>query len=333
MSRVDEERDAARVAARLVEQRRLEENKKKEKAQADSAFSRLVGGQKEEASARTRQQQAKESTAKSAIASMLEEAHSASADAAKESQHQGLLKQSEAATKGRMQKQGADTRAQANGRAAVALGEGQKSEADQSVAHTHQGRQSDASGAAARSSGRRADNATTSERLEERKEAGEASAGRAGAASKGKGDLKADSEGGGSQGQGGGSKDEKGGAGSAGMRFNPALMAPVPVAQPKAASGSERLRKIANELAQKIVDRVRVGTNAAGRVEFQIDLKSDVLSGLSVKVSSHQGKIKAVFSGNDKDVLKVIEEHKEALKSALQARGLTLEELKIEAKA
>lgn len=90
------------------------------------------------------------------------------------------------------------------------------------------------------------------------------------------------------------------------MRFNPALMAPAPIAKQREASGSDRLRKVANELAQKIVERVRVGTNSAGKVEFQVDLRGDVLAGLSVKVSAHNGKISAV-SGSDRDVLKMIE--------------------------
>lgn len=107
-------------------------------------------------------------------------------------------------------------------------------------------------------------------------------------------------------------------------------MAPVPVAQAKEASGSERLRKVANELAQKIVERVRLGTNAAGKMEFQIDLKSNVLSGLSVRVSAKNGKISAVFQGSDKDVLKMIEEQGDALKTALGLRGLSLEDFKIE---
>jgi hypothetical protein len=115
-----------------------------------------------------------------------------------------------------------------------------------------------------------------------------------------------------------------------GFRFNPALQAPVPVAKTKEASGSERLRKVANELAQKIVEKVRIGTNAAGKTEFQIDLKGDVLAGLSVKVSAKNGKISAVFSGSNKDILKMIEEQGEALKAALGARGLTLEDFKTE---
>jgi hypothetical protein len=154
-------------------------------------------------------------------------------------------------------------------------------------------------------------------------------AGRAGQ----KGALKTDADAGG--GQGGGSKDGKqggeAGAAAAGFRFNPALMAPVPVAQPKA--NTDRLRAIANEIAQKIVEKVRVGTNGAGQAEFQIDLRSNVLSGLSIKLSAKNGKIQAVFSGRDRDVLKMIEEQSEGLKTALQSRGLKLEELRFEARA
>jgi hypothetical protein len=110
-------------------------------------------------------------------------------------------------------------------------------------------------------------------------------------------------------------------------------MAPVPVAKKNETAGSDRLRRIATEIAQKIVEKVRVGTNALGNAEFQIDLRSNVLSGLSVKVSAKHGRISAVFSGSDRDVLKMLQEQEEALKGALSSRGLTLEQFKVEAKA
>lgn len=117
------------------------------------------------------------------------------------------------------------------------------------------------------------------------------------------------------------------------FRLNPALLAPVPVAQPKETSASERLRALANEIAQKIVERVRIGTNAAGAAEFQIELKSTVLSGLSIKISGGKGRIKALFQGRDREVLKMLQEQSEGLEAALKSRGLVLEELKIEARA
>ncbi|TQF10763.1 flagellar hook-length control protein FliK [Myxococcus llanfairpwllgwyngyllgogerychwyrndrobwllllantysiliogogogochensis] len=147
--------------------------------------------------------------------------------------------------------------------------------------------------------------------------------------------IRADADAGGGKGSGGGGKDKKEGGGAEmapGFRFNPALMAPVPVAKPKDTAGSERLRAMASEIAQKIVDRVRVGTNAAGLAEFQIDLRGDVLSGLSIKVSARNGKISATFSGTNRDVLKMLEEHSEGLRTALGGRGLKLETVRFEAK-
>ncbi|MBM4381683.1 MAG: flagellar hook-length control protein FliK, partial [Deltaproteobacteria bacterium] len=147
----------------------------------------------------------------------------------------------------------------------------------------------------------------------------------------GEGELRADADKGGG---GGGQKnnDSKDGAGAApaGFRFNPALMAPVPVAQKRDLAGSDRLRRIANEIAQKIVERVRVGTNRAGASEFQIDLRQDVLSGLSIKVSSRHGRISMVFAGRDGDTLKQLEAQADGLKEALSQRGLQLEQMKFE---
>jgi len=108
------------------------------------------------------------------------------------------------------------------------------------------------------------------------------------------------------------------------------LMEPAPIVRPKSTGDSERLRRIASEIAQKIVERVRVGTNKAGNAEFQIDLRSDVLSGLSLRVSASAGKIDVVFSGSDRNSLKTVEEQSEALRTALDVRGLTLSNIKFE---
>jgi flagellar hook-length control protein FliK len=117
---------------------------------------------------------------------------------------------------------------------------------------------------------------------------------------------------------------------SSAFRFNPALMAPVPVATPKDSKSSERARAIATEIAQKIVERVRVGTDRSGRAEFQIDLRGDVLSGLSIRISAGNGKIQASFSASDRAVAKLLRKNADELKQALCKRGLTLEELRIE---
>jgi len=175
------------------------------------------------------------------------------------------------------------------------------------------------------------------QRLEERKESQDNdAAAHLGARTKAREDSRAGAGGGGASGGGSrdGGKDGEQGAGAAqqGFKLNPALMAPVAVAQPRTGVMSEKLRALANEIAQKIVQSARVGTNRAGEAEFQIDLKSSVLSGLQIKVSSKHGKITAVFSGKDPEVLKMIKQNADGLRSALQGRGLTLAELKIEEK-
>ncbi len=326
MSRVEDDREAARVAARLAEQKRADEAQKTKKANENHAFSKLVVKAKAET-----QQAQEQSAAKSAIAQLLEEAETGKAELEHLGERLGEGEQQQSAFRSKLgQKVVGDRVKQSSRNEGEAVSQGRVSD-EQSNAALGQSRSADGSSAARSSEGRRGDSKVSGEALDERKEASDAAAlGRAGKS--GKGELKADADKSGGQGGGSGGKDQKGGAASPNFRFNPALMAPVPVAKAKETSGSERLRKVANELAQKIVERVRVGTNAMGRMEFQVDLRNDVLSGLTVKVSAHNGKIKAVFSGRDRDVLKLIEEQGEALKGALSARGLTLEEFKTEAR-
>lgn len=329
MSRVEDDREAARLAAKLAEARRNEEVQKNKKAQENSAFSKLVGKQKEQAHV------AQESNlARSAIAEMLESAEAGQlSESAQQQAAQGQRGQ-ESQFKSRLGSKAFEQKGRAAGKEEGARSEQGRVSDNQGQAQASSARSSDSASSARASEGRSSDSKVSSEHLEERKDANDSSAlGRAaGASGKGKGELKTDADKGGG-GQQGGGKDQKDGAGvNPGFRFNPALMAPVPVAAKKEATGSERLRKVANELAQKIVERVRIGTNAAGKVEFQVDLRSDVLAGLSVKVSANNGKISAVFQGSDKDVLKMLEEHEDALKEALSARGLKLEDFKIEAR-
>jgi hypothetical protein len=112
--------------------------------------------------------------------------------------------------------------------------------------------------------------------------------------------------------------------------MNPALVAPSPLATPKDMAGSARLRALANEIAQRIVERIRVGVNARGESEFQIDLRSNVLQGLSIKISGAKGRIRAVFSGKDREVLQLLQRQSDGLRSALEGRGLKVEELRVE---
>ncbi|MFZ5469610.1 MAG: flagellar hook-length control protein FliK [Myxococcota bacterium] len=328
MSRIDDERDAARVAERIALQRREEEQKAKDRASADSAFAKLVGQQKE---AKAKAQ--RDAVGRSAVEKLLEE---------QEGQRSGEAAHTATST---VTEKGQARSAAARGRGALerkafeaTLKEGstaqeKRAEAGKNVEVAESSHRGEAHAAEGRAEGRRGDARAGSDVLNERREEGAHPGQPArGGAPAAQGELQADADKGG--GQGGQKKDEKpsdplGG----GFRFNPALMAPVPVAQAKKSSGSDRLRALASEIAQKIVERVRVGTNAAGRAEFQIDLRSEVLSGLSIKVSSSGGKIAAVFSGSDREVMKLLREQQEALEQALTRRGLQVEELRIEDRA
>lgn len=335
MSRVDDDRDAARVAERLMQAKRAEESKGKDKAGAASTFSKLVQGQKTAQQqlsgqkANTQGQETANST-RSAIAQMLGKSDEKQVEGGKAegSRQDRTHTQSRLGSKSFEDKvqQSSSNESAATGRA--------KEAGDQGQMQTTSARTSDQSSSASRTEGRSADAQTSNARLEDRKESSDSAASKLGGASGSaraeKGDLKTDADKGGGQ-QGG--KDKGGEAAAApAFRFNPALMAPVSVQKKNETQSSDKLRKAAAEIAAKIVERVRVGTNAMGKMEFQIDLKNDVLGGMSVKVSSKNGKISAVFSGSDKDVLKMLEEQSEALKTALGARGLTLESLKTEAK-
>jgi len=327
MSRVDD-RDAERAAARLQEAKRQDDAQKTKKLNENSAFKKLVGSQQQQAQAgqAQRQQAAQQEggLAKSAIAELL-----GHADAEK----MGDTSRQEASSfKSRLGESQQGERVQTSSRQEGEVSGQVREQSSQSTGQSNEAAKGDRTTGARSSEAHKSESAASSERAEERGEASSSSGNAAAGGARGeKGGVKTDADkGGGQQGQ----KDGKDGAQMAnpGFRFNPALMAPVSVAKTKEASGSERLRKVANELAQKIVERVRIGTNAAGKMEFQVDLKDDVLAGLSLKISAHNGKIKAVFQGSDKDVLKMIEEQGESLKKALGARGLTLEDMKFEAR-
>src|SRR5205085_7851473 len=69
MSRIDDDRDADRVAQRMIQEKLAQEAKKKDRAAQDSQFSKLVGQQKEQA-----QRNEKDMSARSAIAHLIEHA-------------------------------------------------------------------------------------------------------------------------------------------------------------------------------------------------------------------------------------------------------------------
>ena len=101
MSRVDEDRDAARVATRLAEAKRNEEGQKTKKAAENNAVSKLVQGQKKEV-----QVKQEGNLARSAIAQLLEAAESGHADEAKHLEQGMQGSQQESAFKSKLGSKG-----------------------------------------------------------------------------------------------------------------------------------------------------------------------------------------------------------------------------------
>lgn len=316
MSRVDDDRQEQRIAQQKALQRQQDEAKVKDRQAGDSAFAKKMATSQTEKSVGQQKAVDQKQGAMSAYEALLGDMAGAKQADGKDSLGRTVLKEATSA----FQEKLSQSRA----------GEGEKmgetrlagAEAETSTAA---GRSEDAHQTEQTSEGRATDAKSTKE--------DQAAKGKGGAFASREEKLKTGADGGGSKGSGGGDSGQSGGEMAAGFRFNPALMAPVPVAQARDNSASERLRRVAQEIAQKIVENVRVGTNAAGKAEFQIDLRSNVLSGLTIKLSGGNGKISASFSGSDREVLKMLEENKEGLKKALGLRGLTLEDLKIEVRA
>ncbi|MFP2962172.1 flagellar hook-length control protein FliK [Myxococcus sp. 1LA] len=304
MSRVDDDREAARMAERLLQEKKLAEGQAKKRQEGASAFQRLMQQSQQPppppgpAPAPPQQQQG--GLARAVLARATQQGKTFG-ERVQQEQQPGLKELAQP-----------HTQAQAQAQSSEARGGSRASDARDT---------------------RRADERKTSDSRE--KDLGKAESSLGQVSSERGAAVRADADAGGGKGSSGGKDKKEGGSESIapGFRFNPALMAPVPVAKPKDTAGSERLRALATEIAQKIVDRVRVGTNAAGNAEFQIDLRGDVLSGLSIKVSARNGKISATFSGSNREVLKQLEEASEGLRSALNGRGLRLEDVRFEAKA
>lgn len=330
MSRVDDDRaEAQRTQERLLKQIRQQSNRAEDKAQ-ESAFARRMQGRTQVAeTTATQQDEALDfnKLLREAAGQTEEGAQTESPQSFGYAQKRGLRRA--LASDQQSQAFGKDLKKDDAGTDAREVAQKASDESGEGAMAAGKARDfgAGASAAAGRSTDARSSEDSATERGAESKQSAQAAKGARDAH-----ELKTDAEGGGK----GGGQQQMGQQESgvpAGFRFNPALMAPVPVAKPKEGAGSERLRKVANEIAQKIVESVRVGTNAAGATEFQIDLRGDVLSGLSIKVSAKQGKISATFLGSDRKVLKLLREQSEALASALKGRGLTLDDLKIEERA
>ena len=347
----DDSAERAQQEAR-AQAKKLQQQKTQQRTEQESAFDKAMSSRAQEGRAAQGHAQAQRQAAKSAIQSLLDarpetapegladelapfgELDDAPLDNAREQgrledaragsahQSESALAQAQAqtSTAGRQKAFGTASQKQAQGKQA-----GEQASAGQGARTQHTQAQADAQ-ATARRSGSDADSQLQAGRDERPGQPG--SGGRAKSGTGLADDQRVSARG--EQGQG----QQQGGQQNAqppAFRLPPAaLMAPPPVAVPKGDTQVSRLRQLAQEISEKIVKHARVGTNRMGLPEFQIELKSDILKGLKVKVSGRHGRIRASFSSRDPAVLRQLRGEVDGLRAALTARGLKVDALDIE---
>jgi len=315
MSRIDDDHSERRIEEARNADRRAQERVKKEKTEQGSAFDRAMA------------QRAGEQVAQKTLREAPEKPKAPPPDAKQDARPKEGARQPPPAAKG------------AQRGAEQVETQGQADRADSQRRTERQGVQPRAGQASADKSplgAARADARSPADLKDAQSDRGTGGKGEEGketAASSGKkGNAvkRADDDDRGNKDQRGNSKDQQPAAFRLPMA---ALMAPPPVARPKDAGGA-RLSSLTKEIVDKIVSRVLVGTNSQGVPEFRLDLKSSVLKGLSIRVSGRRGgKIRAVFSGSDREVLEGLKANSSDLVDALASKGLTLEDLVFEENA
>jgi hypothetical protein len=97
-------------------------------------------------------------------------------------------------------------------------------------------------------------------------------------------------------------------------------------------SGMEELKvdkALPRQVIDEVVQAVRVGVNKAGDKEMQFDLKSNVMDGLSIRVSIHDNKVVTILEASTLDVKHRLEAGMGELMHNLEQRGLPAAEVEV----
>lgn len=86
--------------------------------------------------------------------------------------------------------------------------------------------------------------------------------------------------------------------------------------------------KIPAELLAQIASSMHVALDKSGGTEVLVSLKGTMLDGVTLKVSSKKGKVRAIFEGCDKQTRNLIESSRGELMRQLGKRGLELDILR-----
>lgn len=107
----------------------------------------------------------------------------------------------------------------------------------------------------------------------------------------------------------------------------PVLHPPPPIVRP--AGPRAELVEAAQAIADRVVQAVSLQADPAGRLEFVLDLRPEVLGGLEVRVRMEAGRVHALFAAQQPEVRAVIEAQVGVLRQALERRGLQVGDIEV----
>jgi hypothetical protein len=86
---------------------------------------------------------------------------------------------------------------------------------------------------------------------------------------------------------------------------------------------------LSQAILNKLVQYVRLGINRMGDKEIQIDLHEKVFRGLKLRITSHKGKVDVHFMTADAKTRSVFEKNTDAIRDALEKKGILVEEIRV----
>jgi len=93
---------------------------------------------------------------------------------------------------------------------------------------------------------------------------------------------------------------------------------------------STSLREIPKAVLDQIVQHVRVGLNRNLDKEIHLDLSEKIFRGLSLKVSSRNGRVEVTFLTQNADVRRLFENQKGAIGQALTEKGIAVSKIQVQ---
>jgi hypothetical protein len=80
---------------------------------------------------------------------------------------------------------------------------------------------------------------------------------------------------------------------------------------------------------QELVREISLGVNASGQEQVQIDLNSNVLKGLQIRIEKHEGGVAIQFQSSSEEVASLLSKSADTLSRALVDRGLTVLDIRV----